>query len=201
MPSTGDSYDAIRAAYYQDIYTAMFDYLTAPEGTRITKTKLAYKRAINDNFWSAFEEGYQAGGAELPLEAEPFAWIKNRIAQEFDYVGGLFNKLRDEIKPDGTQESISSQLDARAEGYTQTLDGVYGMGKVFGAGSLALTLVGSDGKEHCATCAQYKGQTHPANWWTKRDLVPYPGNRNYICGNWEGCQHYLADKWGNMFTL
>ena len=148
MPSTGDSYDAIRATYYQDIYTAMFDYLTAPEGTRITKTKLAYKRAINDNFWSAFEEGYQAGGAELPLEAEPFAWIKNRIAQEFDYVGGLFNKLRDEIKPDGTQESISSQLDARAEGYTHTLDASVFDGKTLRPWAIwPLTLVGNDGNE------------------------------------------------------
>lgn len=200
MPSTNrGAYAEIRSVYYQEIYTAMLDYLTAPEGTRVTRSKTAYKRAINTAFYDAVEEGYQDAGGELPLDPETFAWIKGRVQEEFDYAAGLFEKLRDEVKPEGTQETIEKELDDRSEGYAKTLDSIYSQGMVRAAGNIPLTLVGTDGHEHCDTCLRLKGKTHPASWWVKNDLIPHPGNENYICKGYQ-CQHYLVDPHGNMFS-
>jgi hypothetical protein len=199
MPNTGD-YPFIRNKYYSEIYAAMSDYLNAPEGTRVTRNRNVYKRAINSAFWRAFETGYQADGAELPLDDESYAWILSRVEQEWEYAGGLFDRLRTEIKPEGTPEAYAAELSARSEGYVKTLDSIYVIGKVRGARNIVLVFGGNSGQESCETCQKLMGQRHPTQWWISHDLIPYPGNDKFDCGGWK-CLHELHDIKGNVFSI
>ncbi len=195
--SVGD-YAPIRSVYYQMIYGAMREYLYT-EDAKITKYKNYFKRAINDQFYPAFEQGLKDGGSEPPLEPEDESWIQARIPQEWGFVDNLFASLRD-FKKDSDASEWDAETSARAEGYCRTLDGVYSEGKVRGAKNKMLTFGGQSGKESCITCQKLMGQRHKASWWKNRGLIIERGNSNYECGCWQ-CQHLLFDDDGNVYTL
>lgn len=187
-------YPGVRSDYWHAVYDAVYDYLT---GNRpVTGFVNSVKRAFTEAYIEAAEIGYQEGGADLPFDAETVSWLTAVQAQEFSYIEGLFSRLKEEWEGlDPATEAAS-----RAEGYTQTLDAIFGEAKVRAAGNKMLTLDGDDGKESCPECKRLKGQRHRASWWIKNGLVPAPGNTNYTCGNYN-CDHRLYDDDGNEYTI
>jgi hypothetical protein len=195
--SIGD-YAPIRGAYKQETYGIMREYLYT-DGARVQKYKNMFKRAINEAFYPAFDQGLIDGGGSLPREPEEHQWIVARVTQEWGFVNLLFDALRD-FKKESTKADYDGEASKRAEGYCRTLDGVYGQGKVFGAKNKMLTFGGNDGAESCATCQKLKGKRHRASWWKNKDLIIYRGNQNYDCGCWQ-CQHILFSDKGEVFTV
>ena len=194
-----DNYPGLRSGYYEELFSILNEYL-GTDRAKVTAYRNRFKRAVNTAFWPAFEMGYEAGGSALPLDPASFDWILARTEEEYTYVDGLFERMRDEVKPTGDHAAFLLELGQRAENYCKTLDGIYSIGMVRGAGDKLLTFLGSDGKNTCATCQRWKGKRKKASFWIAHNLVPYPGNEAFICKCFF-CQHYLVDALGNVFTL
>jgi hypothetical protein len=131
---------------------------------------------------------------------EAIDWLTGRIEQEITFADGLFGDLRDLRKDTEKDEAFKDAwITDRAEGYTNTLDSVFDHAKILGAENLLLTFTGIDGEVSCGTCQGLKGKTATARWWVENDLIPGPGNLNYICNGYN-CLHGLEDSEGNIFT-
>jgi len=193
-------YSAIRSVYYSEIYAAITGYLQSDDGIRSYKSR--FKTAMRQAFSQAAETGWLDGGGELPLSDKANNYALSMVSAELGHIDILFENLKDLRKEE--QDTISDYASAaatqHAEGYCQTLDGLYSEIKVMAAGKSMLTLVGVDGRISCTTCRSLKGQRHQAAWWVRRGLVPRPGNANYECGCYR-CQHVLVNDGGFLFTL
>jgi hypothetical protein len=193
------AYAPIRSAYATEINGAIIEYLFT-EGARVTKFRNRYKKAVADYFEDAFRMGYTDGGGDAnEMDPDDQEWLSAAITGEWGYVEDLFLQMKN-IKNELTQEEMIEWAAARAEGYAKTLDGVYNQGKLRGLKGIMLTFGGDDGEESCATCQRLKGKRHSAQWWIKRGLTIFRGNRNYECGCWQ-CQHFFFDDKGRVYTL
>ena len=194
-------YAPIRYEYKATIEGLVRQYLYE-DGVKVTTFRNAFKRAVQEGFYPAFEQGLTDGGSEPPAQEDDLAWINAKAAAEWGFVDMLFQQLK-ELKAEAKVEGyaiLEGVAEARAEGYARTLDGIYSEGKIRGAKNKMLTFFGDDGEESCKTCQKLKGQRHRASWWVKRDLVIYRGNSNYECGCWQ-CQHGFHDDQGNVYTF
>jgi len=198
-------YSKVRATYWAEIYDVVYEYLVS--GASITSFKSRMKRAMVTAFPKVGDLAWEDGGADLPLDKDTNAILTSRMNAELGFIDNTFEALklaRKSAENEGDLKDIAiQQAFARADGYAQTLDGVYNQIKAMAAGSKMLTLVGEDGTPPnfpCTECRKYKGQRHKASWWVGRGLIPYPGNPNYTCKNYK-CQHVLVDDNGALFTI
>ena len=153
-------YAPIRYEYKATIEGLVRQYLYE-DGVKITSFKSAFKRAVQEGFYPAFEQGLIDGGSEPPAVEDDLDWINAKAAAEWGYVDMLFQQLKElkaEAKTEGYQ-ILEGVAEARAEGYARTLDGIYSEGKIRGAKNKMLTFGGDDGEESCKTCQKYKGQS------------------------------------------
>jgi len=200
IQAAGD-YPGIRSQYVNDVQEAIVQYMLGYEGMAVSKGR--FKRAMATSFVDGFETGWvETGGDPYQPEPEDSDWLGTRLDQEIAFIDGLYQTMKAMLAD--TEEPIQQAeiLDyaaARATGYGNTLDAVYGQGKLRGKKNVMLTLDGPDGKESCDTCQRYKGQRHRAKWWLSRDLIPAPGNENYECGGWM-CQHTLSSDDGEQWA-
>jgi hypothetical protein len=199
MPSafSGNDYPMIRQSYVSEISGIMSEYLNT-DGVRVTRYRNLFKQAVANNFLPAFEEGFQAGGGDLPIGDEELAWLQSAYDREFGFItDNLFVRLRDEIK--GSPDAFDGEIAARAEGYARTLDGVYSQGFAMGSKDVMVSLGGNDGDESCDTCQKLKGKWMRLSSVIMQDLLIHPGNENYICKGFN-CQHYWFDRKGKIYT-
>lgn len=169
--SLGQPIESVQAEYQDKIYSYMEDYLKSSRP--ITYYRNSFRRAINDGFTYAFVAGWADAGASGGLTAEAQSWLNNRITQEIGYNDSLFVQLK--ALRDNEELTLDEKLEAamsHAEGYANTLTGVYAQGKMMG-------LPERDGKwelgateEHCSTCASLNGKTHPLSWYLKNGYIP-----------------------------
>ncbi len=196
----GMGLDEIKAEYADTLYGAMANYLES--GSKpVTAFRNEVRRAVQDGFTLAFYAGYADAGGSGELPPEAIDWLNGRIETEVGFADGLFQDLK-ALRADG-EKTQGEKLDwcrARSEGYTSSLNGVYAYGQAAGDENKIVTFTGEDGKESCPDCQRMKGQSHTLKWWKERDLIPYPGNPNYECGNYEHCHHYLEDEQGNVIA-
>jgi hypothetical protein len=190
------TYEAMRLAYQDAIYTAVSDYLSSND--RITSYKSAMAQKVAEVFILAAEFGYIEGGGELPFDDNASDWIAAEQASELANVDSLFVSLK--MLRDGGGFDANAEGEARAAGYADTLDGIYNKAVLFGMKNKMLTFDGDDGEESCATCQMLKGQRHRASWWIAYDYVP-PKGAGLDCAAGGHCQHYLVDDDGNAVTL
>lgn len=200
----GQSLGDIQTEYRDTLYAAMKDYLES-EGS-VTRYRNEVRRAANNAFTLAFVAGWAEGGASGELPSDEQSWLDGRIEQEISFIDGMFSQLKD--LRDDTEMTMDDKLQRAqgyADGYTQSLAGVYSQGQLMAAPHIDLTFVGQDGsgdsvcQKNGGTCVQLKGKTHPASWWIEQDLLPYRGNQNYDCGCWN-CLHRLEDKDGKVWA-
>ena len=196
-------YQPIRDAYRSTIYTAVLEYLgsTGP----VTSYRNQARRAVQETFYAAAEQGLKDGGGDPPLRGEDLQWMNMRTEAERANIDKMFQQLR-ELRNDPeplTSDEKFLAASTRAENYTASLDSIYNEAKVRGAGAMMLTFDGQDGHAPefpCPECKKLKGQRHRASWWVSRGLVPYPGNSNFTCGTWQ-CRHFLYNDKGEVMTL
>ncbi len=194
IKATLGNYPQIRDKYYEEIFVAIFDYLDG-DGA-VTKFRNDMKKALTAAFFPAAEVGWEDAGAELPIDQDLTEWLVAMQDAEFAYIDSLFQTLKEARKGEDVQKAEIAQ--ARADGYTKTLDRIYNYAKVKAAGNTMLTFAGDDGAESCADCSKYKGKRHKASWWISHNAVP--PNRDFECGGYN-CQHTLVDDKGNVWTL
>lgn len=189
------NYASVRKEYYEAVFVAVYDYL---DGTGpITTYKNAIRLAMTNAFLPAAEIGYEAGGGTLPMDEDTLAWLSDMQSAELGYIDSLFISLRDIRKSEDVQKVQVAQ--ARAQGYTQTLDMIYNHAKISGANkNVMLTFVGDDGKESCEDCRRYKNKRRRAKWWIENDAIP--PNHNFECKGYN-CRHTLVDDNGTVWTL
>lgn len=192
----GGDYDTVRQKYWEVVYDAVSGYLESKKPS--TSYKNAMSRAVADAFIDAVETGYRDGGGELPLDEDTGDWLNARQAGELSNVNSLFVSLamlRKEDDTDPIEEGFK-----RAEGYSNTLDGLYNQAVLHGMKNKMLTFAGEDGAESCDDCKRYKGKRHRASWWIARDAVP-PSGLGLECHPGGRCEHYLADDSGVQVTV
>lgn len=185
-----------RAAFNDAVYTLVRDYLDGD--SRATSYKTAMKRNVVEAFQSAVENGYIDGGSELPLEEDVDSFLTSATNAELGYVDDLFDTLK--TLRDSGEFDADAEAQARADGYTSTLDGVYNKAVLFGAGNKMLTFEGEDGEHPCETCQWLQGQRHRASWWIDNDYVP-PSGAGLDCAAGGHCKHGLFDDDGNQVTF
>lgn len=187
----GQSLEDVQAEYQDKLYAAMSDYLQSNKP--ITSFKNEFKRAVNDGFTFAFVAGWSdAGASKLTDEAQ--TWLNNRIDQEVQFANTLFSDLkalRDDKEIPMEDKLQSAQM--HAEAYTNTLVGVYAEGKMQGDPERDGKWVLGATEEHCDTCADLNGQTHPLSWYLDRDYIPrQAGSKTLDCGGWR-CDCSIVD--------
>lgn len=189
----------IRRTYYDEIRYAILEWLVT-DSTNTFKYVNRMKKAMSIGFSNAFDRGYLDGGGQLGDQTEEDSqWLSNKKAAERVFIEQLWERLR-ELKKEEPDEDNSVEIDARAEGYAATLDGVYAEGKLRGSKNVMLTFDGEDGEESCRECRKWKGKRHAASFWVKRGLIPgQPGNQNFSCRGYN-CRHYLYDDSGNIWA-
>ena len=194
--------------YYITIASAIREYLYS-DGVKVTKFRNDFKKAIQQAFYPAFEQGLADGGGEIPATGDDLDWINAKDAAEFGYVDMLFQHLKalkDAVKAgEETMDVYRGVPEQHAESYARTLDGIYSEGKIRGAKDQMLTFGGQKGEEgpcgDTGTCAKLMGKRHKASWWKAKGLIPgQPGNDNYDCGGWQ-CKHYLYNNKGEIFNV
>ena len=165
---------------------------------RSTAYKSSMKKAVVDAFTETANAGFVDGGGELPIDEDTDSWLTGQQALELANVDSLFSSLallRKEDDTDPIQEAYN-----RAEGYSNTLDGLYNQAVLFGAGNKMLTFDGDDGAESCDTCKKLKGQRHRAAWWIAHDYVP-PSGDGLDCAAGGHCQHGLFTDDDEQVTI
>lgn len=190
-------YPAIRKQYNINIFGAMNGYLTM--GDSIVTARNEMSREVVESFYAAFVAGYtDAGGSEDDLtgESEDLDWINARTEEETGYIKTLFVTLRDLKNQDLTRDELIAYAHDRADAYTNTLDAIYGEGKMRGAGKIMLTMVGDDGRESCRDCVSRKGKRYSVKKWL---TIGYPPSRDFECHGYN-CQHYLETDDGKRWT-
>lgn len=188
------SYESIRATYWAVVYDAIYGYLTSEDTVRVYRND--FRRAMLDAFQFSAEAAYQDGGGDLPLDEDTADWLEGRKSEEMGYIDSMFATMRG-LRKEGDADAGQEAFD-RADGYTNTLDGIYNQAKAAGAGNQMLTFAGMDGDESCNDCQKYKGQRHRAAWWISHNAVP--PNRDFECRGYN-CSHRLEDDEGSEFTV
>lgn len=201
VKEAGD-YSSIRDRLSSAIFEIVGGFLTSNQ--QAGTAARAMSAALSQAYIEAADVAYQDGGGTLPLDEDTASLARGLLDAQFGYVDALFETLKG-LRKEG-DFSAQDEAERRAEGYCQSLDGMYGQVRVMAAGNKMLTFDGTDGDANhiCqsinGTCVRLKGERHRASWWIAHDLIPYPGNKNYDCGAWR-CQHYLVDDEGNRYTL
>lgn len=189
--SPGQSLEEVQDEYRDKLYVVMQDYLQSNDP--ITAYRNEWYRYTNDAFTVAFVAGWaDAGASELTEEAQ--SWLSGRIADELTFIDALFPALKELREDDeiGMDEKLDT-AHAHAEGYTNTLVGVYATGKMMseperdGRWELGAT------EQHCDTCSSLNGKTHPLSWYIKNDYIPREaGSQTLSCGGWN-CDCSIVD--------
>jgi hypothetical protein len=188
-------YAKIRRDYKSAIYGLIWLFLTGSETPDEVRKKM--EGVLLAAFILAYNLGLEDGGGATVDQK----WIKERITKELVFISALVTELY--MLRQSKVFDAMSVADARSTGYTASLDSIYNIGKVTGAGDELLTFDGIDGRPPewpCPECLYWKGKTRPASFWITHDLVPYPGNQNYTCKTFK-CQHGLFDANGKQFTV
>lgn len=194
-------YSKLRADYWAVVYDAVYEYLTGSGAS--TAYKGLIKRSMTETFVSVGNIAWEDGGAELPLEPEANSMLTSMMNAELGYIDNTFESLallKKELKdkPDELAQEAIHQAFQRADGYANTLDGLYSTIKAMAAGAMMLTFVGEDGAESCTDCQRYKNKRHKASWWVAHDAIP--PNRSFECHGYR-CFHVLVDDKGRLFTI
>lgn len=198
--TSGDSFSVIRSDYRATISDQMTQYLATD--ARSTSYRNAFKRAVDESFTAAFARGYAESGGDLnDIDTDAYEDSTNSIETEQTHVDELFvslKALRDSfVHGEVDAQDMRDQVASRTDGYSQTLEMIYARGKLWGAQSRMLTMVGDDGKESCRDCQRNKGKRYSAKKWLR---IGFPPSRDYECHGYF-CQHYLQDDSGNPVTL
>ncbi len=181
IPPTEDI-DILRADLVNSLFDAFIGYLSSSGG--VTKWRNDGRKALARNIPDAFYRGYQDAGGE-ETEDEDEAWIKGKLSEQMDFMGGAFESLKG--WRDG-ETFTEGDVQARADVWGGMLDGVYSQGLLRGGKNQMLYFDGDDGKESCTTCQNLKGKKRSTKWVLEHDMIPYPGNKNFECGGWQ-CEH------------
>lgn len=189
-------YDALRGDYWAHLYDSVEAYLSGDKP--ITLYRNSDVNLVTDFFQKAAEEGYQDAGAKLPLDEDTQAWLDSAIASESANLDLTFQSLKLMRGQDDT-DAVSEAM-RRADGYANTLDGIYNQARLYGLGNQMLTFAGDDGKESCDTCQMLKDQRHRASWFIAHNYVP-PSGSGLQCAAGGHCQHYLEDDQGTQVTI
>lgn len=189
--SFGQDLGEIQEEYRDRIFSAMQDYLQSDKP--ITAYRNDFRQAINDAFTYAFYAGWADAGASGGLTDEAQGWLSDRIGEELGYLDTLFvqlKALRDDKDTD--PEDKLDAAEAHADGYANSLTGVYAMGKMMGEPE-------RDGEwefgdtDHCDTCASLNGQVHPLSWYIDGGYIPQEaGNDNLDCKGYN-CKCIIKD--------
>jgi hypothetical protein len=185
-----------QAAYNDAVYTIVRDYLDGSD--RATSYKTAFKRNMVEAFASAVENGVLDGGGELPLEGDEDALLTAAQGAELGYIDSLFDELK--TKRDAGTVDPENEAQARADGYTATLVGLYNQAVLMAMKNKMVTFVGDDGVNSCETCQWLQGQRHRAKWFIDNGYVP-PNGENIVCAPGGHCKHKLEDDDGNQVTV
>lgn len=192
-------YSELRGGYWADTYDIVEDYLTG--ASAVTEFKSRLKRTMIETFTKVGDMAWEDGGATLPVDEDTNAWLTTRMNAELGYIDNTFETLR-LLRKEETEETIQDtaihQAFARADGYANTLDGIYSTIKAMAAGAKMLTFAGEDGDESCTDCRRYKNKRHKASWWVAHDAIP--PNRNFECHGYR-CRHVLVTDTGELFTI
>jgi hypothetical protein len=194
--SPGQSLEDVQAEYQDKLYAAMSDYLQSSQP--ITSFRNVFRRAVNDAFTFAFVAGWADAGASGPITDEAQSWLDQRIGTELLFSDAMFDdlkRLRDDKEIPMADKLTAAETHAAA--YTQTLVGVYAQGKMMGDPEKDGTWVYGD-TDHCDTCADLNGQTHPLSWYIKNDYIPQQaGSQTLDCGGWR-CMCVIQGKNGEQ---
>ncbi len=185
--SAGQGLGEIKAEYRETLYQAMADYLGSEQS--ITSFRNIYRRAVNDGMTLSFIAGFaDAGGASEELPEEDRAWLIGRIEDEIAFADGLFQELKS-LRADNekSQDDKLAFAQARANGYTSSLDGVYAQGKMRGdQEQIGVWHFGDT--DHCDTCRWLNDQEHPLSWYISNGYIPQEaGSGTLDCGGYH-CQ-------------
>jgi len=190
-------YDTVRGEYWEAVYDAVAGYLESKRPS--TTFKGAMSRAVADAFIDAVEIGYRDGGGELPLDENTSEWLNVQQAKELANVDSLFVSLAGLRKEDDT-DPIEIGF-SRAEGYSNTIDGLYNQAVLHGMKNKMLTFNrASDTKESCEDCLKLRGKRHRASWWISHDYVP-PTGTGLACSPGGHCGDGLFGDDGNVVTI
>ena len=198
VATKAEGYKPLRKRYNIYLFGAMNGYLTMGDNIRAATNEA--RQIIVEHFYEAFSRGYtEVGGDEGELigDSDDLAWINARTEEELGYVKQLFVTLKElKADPEQTRETLIAYAHQRADAYTDTLDAVYGEGKMRGSKNIMLTMVGEDGDESCTDCQERKGKRYSVRKWLK---IGYPPSREFECRGYR-CQHYLVTDDGKRFT-
>lgn len=189
--SPGQSLEEVQAEYQDKLYVLMQDYLQG--SSPITAYRNEFDRYVNDAFTFAFIAGWADAGADQ-LTDEAQNWLNDRIASEQEFVASLFPQLkalRDDDEIDMDDKLAAAQ--AHAEGYTQTLVGVYANGKMMGEPERVGQWELGATEQHCGTCSDLNGKKHPLSWYLDNGYIPQEaGSSTLECGGWN-CDCRIID--------
>jgi hypothetical protein len=178
-------YDGIRTVMRGEIFGAVFGYLSG--SGYVTTFKAQMTTAISKAYIEAADVAYVDAGADLPLDPDTAAWARGQLDAQLGFVDDLFEGLRELRKQGGFDAGAVAQ--ARAEGYSRSLDAYYGETKMHGSKNVTLEFGGDDGKESCPECKSMKGKRHRISYILAHNLIPKPGNSAYSCNGYN-CDHF-----------
>ena len=182
----GQSLSSIEDEYATTLYEIMDDY--ANHERPVTSYRNRYNRAANDAMNGAIAVGWKDGGADGNIPSELQDWVNGRIDQETDYISDMFRDLK-ELRAEGDMDALANFMQARAQGYTSSLEGVYLQGKAFAMGERPGIWRFGATEVHCISengtmgCSDLEGQTHPINWYREHGYIPRQvGSQTITCG-------------------
>ena len=165
----GMSLEEIQNEYATTLYEIMDDY--ANSDRPVTSFRNRYGRAANDAMNLSASAGWTDAGASGPITDALQDWVNRRVDAEIGYIADMFTDLR-EMRATGDLDALANFIQARAQGYTASLEGVYLEGKAYayrdrpGEWRLGAT------EQHCDTCQDLNGKTHPLSWYIENNYIP-----------------------------
>lgn len=197
-------YAAVRTAYHNAVYNAVQDYLTSDN--HITAYKADFQEAIGIAYDVTAGIAWKDGNGSMSEAAAIVALLAAWIEKEQGHAADLFERLRvlrTSFRDEATAESqmiAIREADARAAGYSRSLDYFYALIKLTALKDEELQFGGMSGNESCPECTKLYGTWHKASWYIARGYVP-PRGENLSCAEGGHCEHVLTNRKGELVTI
>lgn len=137
---------------------------------RIFNTEV--KHLLSDAITDAYVEGVKEGGVR-DLTDEMSNELDGLVAEQFPFVDKFVNDA-EAIK--NKKESYDTFRN-RIETWGKTIKAVKDIGYSRAKADEMVTWVLGNTEEHCSTCLELNGQTHPRSWFLDKNYVPgMPGS-------------------------
>ena len=138
-------------------------------GSRGGNIEVKLKKLVSDSLTTAYYEGAKAAGFDPKnFNDEMSQQVDDLIFEQFNYL----TKFIADIKDAKENKDLQAKTLDRVKWWKQTILSAKFQGDAYANQNKVVTWHLGTTVEHCNTCVELDGQSHPIKWFVERNYIP-----------------------------